>query len=496
MQSFQLYEHASTVPQKSYTRGDWQGGYQSLHQELDYWIDDIEGEIPPELHGTLFRNGPGALDVNGQLIHHPFDGDGMISAIAFDHGRAHFRNRFVRTAAYVKEQKAGKILFRGVFGTQKAGGWLANAFDLKLKNIANTNVIYWGGKLLALWEAADPHRLDPQTLATLGKEHFDGVLAENEAFAAHPRFDPSCDQDGGAPCMVNFSIKPGLSTTITIFELNPQGQVVRKHAHSVPGFAFIHDFAITPNYCILFQNPVAFNPIPFVLGMRGAAECIKFQPKQPTRIILIPRHEGEVKVLETHSGFVFHHANAFEQGEEICIDSICYASFPEVEPGSDFRQVEFESLAEGQLWRFHLHLQNQTVTRELLESRCCEFPTIHPQRVGRPYRYLYIGAAHAATGNAPLQAILKVDLESGERQLWSAAPRGYVSEPIFVPRPEATEDDDGWLLTLVYNSEHHRSDVVILDARDLNRGAIARLHLSHHVPYGLHGNFTSEVFAA
>ena len=497
MQSFQLYEHASTtVPQKSYTRGDWQGGYQSLHQELDYWIDDIEGEIPPELYGTLFRNGPGALDVNGQLIHHPFDGDGMISAIAFDHGRAHFRNRFVRTAAYVKEQKAGKILYRGVFGTQKAGGWLANAFDLQLKNIANTNVIYWGGKLLALWEAAEPHRLDPHTLATLGKEHFDGVLAEKEAFAAHPRFDPSCDQDGGAPCMVNFSIKPGLSTTITIFELNPQGQVIRKHAHSVPGFAFIHDFAITPNYCILFQNPVAFNPIPFVLGMRGAAECIKFQPKQPTRIILIPRHKGEVKVLETHSGFVFHHANAFEQGEEICIDSICYASFPEVEPGSDFRQVEFESLAEGQMWRFHLNLQNQTVTRELLESRCCEFPTIHPQRVGRPYRYLYIGAAHAATGNAPLQAILKVDLESGERQLWSAAPRGYVSEPIFVPRPDATEDDDGWLLTLVYNSEHHRSDVVILDARDLNRGALARLHLSHHVPYGLHGNFTSEVFAA
>lgn len=368
MQSFQLYERASTIPEKSYARGDWQSGYQSLKQEFDYWIDDVEGQIPPELQGTLFRNGPGLLDINGMFIHHPFDGDGMISAIAFQDGRAHFHNRFIRTTAYLEEQQAGKILYRGVFGTQKPGGWLANAFDLKLKNIANTNVIYWGGKLLALWEAAEPHRLDPCTLETLGKEHFDGVLADGEAFAAHPRFDPSCDQDGGAPCLVNFSIKPGLSTTITIFELNPQGKVIRQHAHSVPGFAFIHDFAITPNYCLLFQNPIAFNPLPFVLGWRGAGECIKFQPHQPTRIVVIPRTpskggQGGVQILETQSGFVFHHANAFEQGDEICVDSISYESFPEVEPQSDFKQVDFDALKPGQLWRFHLNLKDKTVQR-------------------------------------------------------------------------------------------------------------------------------------
>lgn len=487
---FQLHERAATVPTNSYQREDWQKGYESLKQEFDYPIDDVEGEIPQELHGTLFRNGPGLLDVNGERIHHPFDGDGMISAIAFRNGHAHFRNRHIRTAAYLEEQKAGKILYRGVFGTKKAGGWLANAFDLRLKNIANTNVIYWGGKLLALWEAADPHRLDPHTLETLGKDSLDGVLAPGEAFAAHPRFDPSCNQDGGKPCLVNFSIKVGLSTTITIFELNPDGKVVRKHAHSVPGFAFIHDFAITPNYCIFFQNPVAFNPLPFVFGLRGAAECIKFQPHQPTKVILIPRNPKQsVQILETHSGFVFHHANAFEQGEEVVIDSICYESFPEVEPESDFKQVDFDALKPGQLWRFHLNLKDKNVSREPVESRCCEFPTIHKERAGRPYRYLYMCAAHGATGNAPLQAILKIDLESQERQLWSAAPRGFVSEPVFVERPNSTDDDDGWILTLVYDAARDRSDVVILDAKDLNRGAIARLHLKHHVPYGLHGSF-------
>ncbi|QLE59090.1 carotenoid oxygenase family protein [Nostoc sp. TCL26-01] len=497
MQSFKIKENANLA--KSYTREDWQGGYQSLKQEFDYWIDDIEGQIPPELQGTLFRNGPGLLDVNGQPIHHPFDGDGMISRIAFVNGRAHFRNRFVRTEGYLAEQKAGKILHRGVFGTQKPGGWLANIFDFKLKNIANTNVIYWGDKLLALWEAAEPYLLEPHTLETLGKEYFHGVLSAGEAFGAHPRFDPSCEQDNGAPCLVNFSIKPGLSTAITIFELNLAGEIVRKNSHNVPGFCFIHDFLITPHHCIFFQNPVNFNPIPFALGLRGAGECIQVQPNQPTRIIVIPRFpqrgKTEVKILEVASGFIFHHVNAFEVGEEIFVDSICYDSLPEVEPESDFRQVDFEAIAPGQLWRFYLNLQDGTVQRKLIEGRCCEFPTIHPANVGRSYRYLYIGAAHAEFGNAPLQALLKIDMESGTRQLWSAAPRGFVGEPVFVPRPDSQQEDDGWVIAIVYDAAHHRSDVVILDASDLSKDAIARLHLKHHIPYGLHGNFTSQIFA-
>jgi all-trans-8'-apo-beta-carotenal 15,15'-oxygenase len=202
-----------------------------------------------------------------------------------------------------------------------------------------------------------------------------------------------------------------------------------------------------------------------------------------------------VQILEIQSGFVFHHSNAFEQGDEIIVDSICYESLPEVEPESDFRQVDFDALKPGQLWRFHLNLKTQTVNREVIEPRCCEFPTLHPNKVGRPYRYVYMGAAHGQTGNAPLQAFVKVDLETGEKQLWSAAPRGFVSEPVFVPRtPQQKGEDDGWVLGLIYDSENHRSDVVILDAKDFSKGAIAKLHLKHHVPYGLHGNFVESVF--
>jgi all-trans-8'-apo-beta-carotenal 15,15'-oxygenase len=479
----------------SYSPDDWRKGYRSLHQEYEYWIDDIEGEIPAALTGTLFRNGPGLLEVGGQSVRHPFDGDGMICAIAIKDGRAHFRNRYVRTQPYQEEQKAGKFLYRGVFGTAKPGGWLANAFDLRLKNIANTNILSWGDKLWALWEAAEPHSLDPQTLETLGLDRLGGVLQPGDAFAAHPRIDAACELDQGAPCLVNFSVKPGLSTNITIYELNLAGTVIRQHTHCVPGFAFIHDFAITPNYCIFFQNPMLFNPVPFLLGFRGAAECLKFQPEQPTQVLVIPRRQpAAVQTLSVKSGFIFHHANAFEQDGKIIVDSVCYPEFPEVEPEQDYREIRFSDLTPSQLWRFQLDLETNEIDRQLLESRCCEFPVVHPQLVGRPYRYAYLGAAHDPVGNAPLQDVLKVDLETGNHKIWSFAPRGFTGEPIFVPRSAATaeSEDDGWVLVLAFNGESERSELVILDAKELKQ--VARLKLKHHVPYGLHGQFTTRCY--
>ncbi|HEY9621239.1 MAG TPA: carotenoid oxygenase family protein [Crinalium sp.] len=494
MQNVQLQDSALDS-HPSYDVQGWQKGYRSLRDEFDYWIDEIEGKIPAGLHGTLFRNGPGLFDRNGHRVQHPFDGDGMVCAIAISEGRAHFRNRYVRTEGYVAEQQADKYLYRGVFGTQKPGGWLANAFDMRIKNIANTNVIYWGGKLLALWEAADPYRLDPKTLETLGTDDLDSVLQSGAAFSAHPRVDPACDRDGGAPCLVNFSVKPGLSSKITIYELDGQGKVTRQHARTIPGFAFLHDFAITPNYCIFVQNAVTLNPLPYALGFKGAGECLSFDAKQPSQIIVIPRDPSQpIKRLSTQAGFIFHHANAFEQGDTLCLDSICYDGLPVVEPGRDYLETNFAALSPGQFWRFRINLKHDIVDRQLLEHRCCEFPTLHPDYEGRPYRYVYLGAAHTATGNAPLQAILKMDVESGDRQLWSAAPWGYAGEPVFVPRPDARAEDDGWLLTLVFNAKTERSQLVILDARDLNRGPLAQLHLKHHVPYGLHGNFTPEYF--
>ena len=476
----------SAIP--AYTTEDWAKGYMSLKREWEYWVDDIEGELPRDLVGTLYRNGPGNFDINGEEYGHPFDGDGTICAISFCGDRVHFRNRFVATPEFVAEKAAGKILYRSVFATQRAGGFWNNWFDFNFKNPANTNVVYQGGKLLALWEADAPYSLDPQTLATLGKEYFGDRLPKGQSFTAHPHVDPATGD------LIAFGVTTGPISTIHLYRVDTAGKLAEITNHRVPGFCFLHDFAITSNYRIFFQNPVSFNPFPVALGFKPAASCVELDPNAPTRIFLFDR-KGRSRTFETDPGFIFHHANAYEDGDRLVVDSLCYNDYLSLEQGADYKKVVFSEVPAARLVRYEVDLKSDRVTSKVIVDRACEFPTLHPDRVGRQHRYLYVGATHNPGPNAPLQGVMKVDMETGEQRLHSFAPRGYLGgDPVFVPRPGGTAEDDGWIVVMVFDAERERSDVTILDAAHIDRNPVAVLHLKHHVPYGLHGTFTPEVF--
>ncbi len=490
---------SSGVEAPAYDRADWASAFRNVGSELsEVPLSAASGTIPAELSGTLYRNGPGRLERGGQWVHHPFDGDGMITALRFDGGSATLTNRFVRTEGWLAEEAAGKVLYRGVFGSRKPGGPLANAFDLRLKNIANTHVVRLGEKLLALWEASSPHSLDPLSLETRGIELLDGVLSPGEAFSAHPRFDPG---HHGAPRMVTFGVKAGPRSTIRLMEFDAgSGALLADQARSFNGFAFLHDFAITPNWAVFLQNAVSFNPLGFVFGVKGAAQCLGSKPGEQGQFWLIPRSgEGELVHTAGPEGFVFHHLNAFEDptagaAGQVVVDSIFYADFPSIGPEVDFRAVDFEALPIGQLKRCRLDLASGAVSTELLEERCCEFAMVNPLRIGLEARFAWMAVTERERGNDPLQAIEKLDLATGERRVWSAAPRGFVSEPVMVPRPTAAgatlpAEDDGWILCVVWNGARSASDLVILRADDLSEQAILPLPLA--IPHGLHGSWAA-----
>ena len=477
----------NNLTEKSFPVKDGARGFESQPNEYSYWIDEIEGVIPRNLQGTLFRNGAGLFEVNGQKIGHPFDGDGMVCAITFNQGRAHFRNRYVRTEGYVREQEAGKILYRG-FGTQKPGGWIANLFDTNFKNTANTNVIYWGGKLWAMWEGGQPHQLIPGTLETIGQDDLDGLLKSNHPFSAHPRIKDNT--------FINFGVQGGVtSQTLTIFELDDRGNKLKEHSHPLTGFAFLHDMLVTDNYCIFIQPPFQANRLPFLLGFKTIEQCFDFDSQQPTKIIVISRHRNyDMEILETESFFGFHHGNAWEKEGKIYLESICSHSFPKKSQAElNCTQVYFDDLCQGGLWEFELNLAEKTVTRQKILARGCEFPSVHPGWTGKEHRYLYMIVFNSSIKRGPLPAVMKLDKQSGETQRWSAAPTGFPGEPIFVPRPHSDEEDDGWIISMVYDAALHKSYLIILDAKDISK-EIAKLYLKHHLPYGLHGNWTAKVF--
>ena len=89
------------------------------------------------------------------------------------------------------------------------------------------------------------------------------------------------------------------------------------------------------------------------------------------------------------------------------------------------------------------------------------------------------------------QQIAKVDLESGTVTTHDFSPDGYPGEAVFVPTGGGAEDD-GVLVTLVFDARTQRSAIVGLDARDLVAKPLFTARLKHHVPFGLHGFFASQ----
>ncbi len=479
---------------QNYDQEDWANAYCNVDHELsNIQLKLVTGEVPTELKGVFYRNGLGQLERDGYWVHHPFDGDGMITAMTFKDKKVFLTNRFVRTNAWEEEEEAGKFIYRGVFGTQKKGGAIANFLDLRLKNIANTNVVKLGDQLLALWEASTPYALNPESLETYGISLLNGVLKPNEAFSAHPRFDPG---HHGAPRMVTFGVNTGPTSKIKLMEFASQGadagKLLSSKQISIKGFAFLHDFAITPNWAVFMQNAIDFNPIPFLLGRKGAAQCLSSTSKRKAKFLLIPRDcgsfsEHEPKEFEAPDGFVFHHLNAHENDNNIILESIFYNSFPSINPNEDFRKVDFKKYPEGILKRCELNILEGSFNITNLSDQCCEFPMVNPNFQGLNARYSWMASTIQKNGNAPLQAIKKMDFVNNQELYWQASSREFVSEPLMVPRQSSLAEDQGWILILIWNGARNASDLIILNSNDLSLQA--KLELPIGIPHGLHGSW-------
>jgi all-trans-8'-apo-beta-carotenal 15,15'-oxygenase len=195
----------------------WREGFSNCDMETFQWLD---GHAPIDITGTYYRNGYGRVQVGKSEVHHPFDGDGMIVGITFNQGRMFFRNRFVRTEGFVQDSQQNQFCNPGVFGTRASKVW-RKIFSRNVKNVANTNVVYWGNRLLALWEGGLPYNIDPRDLSTKGTFSYDG---QSTMWTAHPKVDKAVNR------LITFSMKRRLfgPSTVNIFELDENEIIFQK----------------------------------------------------------------------------------------------------------------------------------------------------------------------------------------------------------------------------------------------------------------------------
>lgn len=473
-------------------------GFESVTEELTADLR-VEGRLPAWLTGTFVRNGPGLFEGGDREVAHWFDGPALLRGFEFrpggrgggddrEAGRVRYRNRFLRTDAY-EAVREGRVAAAG-FAESADRGLLERLRDLvpEPTDNANADVARLGGEHVALTESPRAIRYDPGTLATRGE-----LTWEDDLPAGHttPHYRPEPDGEGHVGYLTEFLPR----SSYRLFRVPPDEPRREQFARvPVDEPAYMHSLAVADRFAVLVEPPFLIPPRRVLTGSGSLIDRYEWRPQRGTRFLVVDRRTGAVVCEPTTAPFVvFHHANAYREGDDLVLDLVAFDS-PAV-----FRGMYLEELRAsdggggGELRRYRVPLSGATPTWETLATGV-SMPTVDDRRTGRRYRHVY---CQRTDGDGPADEVVRVDVERGEITAWESA--AYVSEPVFVPReggdptpaagdPPATPD--GAVLVEVLDPDRRRSGVVVLDAADMTE--LGRAWAPHHLPFGFHGSYVPE----
>ena len=439
------------------------GNFGPMEEETTATDLPVTGEIPEELEGRLLRIGPNPVDP--QEGHHWFAGNGFVHGLRLREGRADwYRSRLVRDDQVCD--------FKGWPRTP------GPRFREDSTGLANTNIIGLGGKTYAIVEGGGfPMELDYE-LETVQASNFDGGLAT--PFSAHPKRDPD---SGELHAAGYFPYTDDLHHVV----ISAEGEVTRMEPVSVPGRPMVHDCAITENYFIVLDFPVIFHVPPGAESSdaSGGLGQYRWTEEYGSRVGLLPRNGSSDQTVwcEVENCFVFHPLNAYEDEEgRVVLDVIRHPKMFDTNltgPGEGPPTLD----------RWTLDPKDGSAREERLSARPQEFPRHDERLVGKPYRYGYCGTPGAG---GLFGGLLKHDLHTGEELHRDDGVSKQYQEPVFVPRSEEADEDDGWVMSYCHDSDRNVAEVVILHAQDFLGEPLATIDLGVRVPFGFHGNWVAD----
>ncbi|TAF11207.1 MAG: 9-cis-epoxycarotenoid dioxygenase [Nostocales cyanobacterium] len=441
------------------------GNFAPVRQEITTDSLKVIGELPPDLSGMFVRNGPNPQHQPiGQ--YHWFDGDGMLHGVEISNGKASYRNRYVRTRGWNIEHEAGKAVWSGLLEPPQMDNPHGPG-----KNTANTALVWHNGQLLALWEGGAPHNIKLPELATIGEYTYNNKLTS--AFTAHPKVDPVT----GEMMFFGYSFAPPY---LQYSVVSAQGELLRTVPIELPMGVMMHDFAITENYTIFMDLPLTFS----MERMQRGEPMMMFESDRPSRFGIVPRHgdNSNIRWFETPSCYVFHTLNAYEEGDEVILVASRMSSTTVLMGGSQTDPTADIPLLHQ--WRFNLN--TGAVTEEMLDDVPAEFPRVNENLLGRKTQYGYAGKM--AKSSLPLfDGVIKYNFSNSKSQTHEFGQGRYGGEAVFAPRLNATTEDDGWLITFVYDQNTETSELVVINAQDVTNEPVARVIIPQRVPNGFHG---------
>lgn len=450
------------------------GNFAPIFEESHFDGLEVIGSIPPELNGLYVRNG--ANPKSGKSPHW-FFGNGMLHGVRLHDGKADwYRNRYVHTP----------LLDDPTTPMMRANGTIDRE-----ASAANTHVICHAGRILTLEEGHFPWEVGAD-LETVGAHTFDGKL--NTAMTAHPKVCP----ETGEMLFFGYGFLPPY---VTYHRVNAAGELVQSTEISVKGPTMMHDFNATRNHVIFMDLPIVFD---LEMAMQGSMPYV-WSDEYGARLGVMPRNgsDADVRWFDIEPGYVFHPMNAFERhgrnGLEIVIDVGRFRTM--WRKGSN----EFDSYAMLHRWVIDMHAG--VVREEPLDDRPAEFARVADDVVGLPNRYGYMTATRPPDRNALFSnELLKYDMTNGSCVAHPFGQGRIPGEGVFAAAEGSAgsasagsasangakrAEDDGWVMTYVYDQATDRSDLVILDASDFSAAPVATIKLPRRVPFGFHGSWVN-----
>ena len=449
------------------------GLYAPVHREVDAHDLQVTGQIPPQLSGIYMRNGANPqFDPSGR--YHWFDGDGMVHAVYLDGGTARYKNRWVETPGLLHERTAGQSLFGGILNFQFPPAELLDECGV-FKNAANTNIVTHAGKYLGLWEGGWPCEITRE-LDTVGLHDFGGKLTG--AMTAHPKWCPETGE------LMFFGYDPVAGPPFLRYHVADRtGALTHSAVIDLPRGVMMHDFLTTRHHSLFFD-------LPAVIAATMSGESM-WQPQHGARIGVIPRHgtADQVRWFDIDPCFVFHFLNAWDDGDTI----VAYGCrMPSIDLDFEARSDAMAAAASHPgigLAKWTIDLAAGTCREEMVHDLRSDFPRLHDDRLGLPHRYGYASATLDGPMSLTFNGIVRYDLQTGAEVLLPFGEGTAIGEAVFAADPEGSAETDGWLMVYATDLAELRTDLCIIDARDLAAGPVARVHLPQRVPAGFHGNW-------
>ena len=471
------------------------GEFAPLRAEHTAFDLPVTGTLPEQLTGRYLRNGPNPVADVDPDTYNWFTGDGMVHGIALDAGTARwYRSRWVDS-----EATTAALADRGIHRTPPDG---AGRSFLRGPG-ANTNVIGFGGRTLALVEAGLGCAELGTELDTLDVCDFDGTV--RDGFTAHPIEDPVTGE------LHAISYHFGLGDKVRYTVIGTDGRARRAVDVTVGGSPMMHAFSLTESSVIIYDLPVVFDarqatatvPGPFRPLARTALNAAvgrvrlphaltgrmprtgagalpyRWDPSYPARVGVLPRDgsDADVRWIEVEPCYVYHPLNAFDRGGEVVIDLV-------VHQRTFDRDLHGPTEGRPALERWTLDPAAGTCRRAARWDREVEFPRGDERVTGRAHR---TGWAVVTDGDQLFSGTIVRIGDDGAAATRSFGPGTAAGEFVFVPRSATAPEGDGFVMGLVTDLAEGRSRLAVLDAQTLED--VAAVHLPQPVPPGFHGNW-------